>query len=52
MVHKTSIVELLINYWDKPNVFVVGDDDQSIYRFQGANVENMMHLPIVIKKIC
>ena len=36
------MVELLINYWDKPNVFVVGDDDQSIYRFQGANVENMM----------
>ncbi|MGE5520283.1 MAG: ATP-dependent helicase [Candidatus Dadabacteria bacterium] len=40
---QNSIVELLINYWDKPNVFVVGDDDQSIYRFQGANVENMMH---------
>ena len=35
-------VYLLINYWDKPNVFVVGDDDQSIYRFQGANVENML----------
>ena len=34
---------MLINYWDKPNVFVVGDDDQSIYRFQGANVENMMN---------
>jgi len=35
-------VELLISYWDKPNVFVVGDDDQSIYRFQGANIENML----------
>ena len=36
------LVRLLINYWAKPNVFVVGDDDQSIFRFQGANVENMI----------
>lgn len=38
---QNKIVELLINYWDKPNVFAVGDDDQSIYRFQGANIKNM-----------
>lgn len=39
---QNMLVELLINYWEQPNVFVVGDDDQSIFRFQGANVENML----------
>lgn len=39
---QNRIVELLIHYWDNPNVFVVGDDDQSIFRFQGANIENML----------
>ncbi|HVG41469.1 MAG TPA: ATP-dependent helicase, partial [Chitinophagaceae bacterium] len=39
---QNKIVRLLIDFWEKPNVFVVGDDDQSIYRFQGANIENML----------
>jgi DNA helicase-2/ATP-dependent DNA helicase PcrA len=39
---QNKLVQLLISFWDKPNIFVVGDDDQSIYRFQGANVENMI----------
>src|SRR6185295_2450935 len=34
---QNRLVQLLISYWDRPNVFVVGDDDQCIYRFQGAN---------------
>lgn len=36
-----EILNLLTKNQDKPNLFVVGDDDQSIYRFQGASVENV-----------
>jgi DNA helicase-2/ATP-dependent DNA helicase PcrA len=51
---QNQMLSLLISYWqDKPNVFCVGDDDQSIFRFQGANVENISkfikdYQPIVI----
>lgn len=37
-----KLIELLMNHWDSPNIFSVGDDDQSIYAFQGANVANML----------
>lgn len=37
-----QLLDLLISYWsDNPNVFVVGDDDQAIYKFQGANLGNI-----------
>ncbi|MFT7591364.1 MAG: DNA helicase-2/ATP-dependent DNA helicase PcrA [bacterium] len=39
---QNAVLSLLLNFWDKPNVFVVGDDDQSIYRFQGAEVKNVV----------
>jgi len=38
---QNTLIRQLINGEEQPNVFVVGDDDQSIYRFQGANIENM-----------
>ncbi|NUM31961.1 MAG: ATP-dependent helicase [Bacteroidetes bacterium] len=33
---------LLASYWDSPNLMIVGDDDQSIFKFQGANLENLI----------
>ena len=39
-----GILQKLIDHeWlEKPNVFVVGDDDQAIFRFQGANIKNLI----------
>ncbi|MDQ3140965.1 MAG: ATP-dependent helicase [Bacteroidota bacterium] len=39
---QNAILYSLLSYWDDPNIFVVGDDDQAIFRFQGANVNNML----------
>lgn len=35
-------VVLTICSYEEPNIFVVGDEDQSIYSFQGANLNNML----------
>ncbi|HWD88836.1 MAG TPA: ATP-dependent DNA helicase [Mucilaginibacter sp.] len=39
---QNDLLKFLLNYWDTPNVFVVGDDDQSIFKFQGANMKNIL----------
>lgn len=40
---QNEILKRLISYWENPNTFVVGDDDQSIFRFQGANIGNIVN---------
>lgn len=40
---QNKIVELLCNYFENPNLFVVGDEKQAIFRFQGANLENFLY---------
>lgn len=39
---QAKVISLLASYWPEPNYFVVGDPQQSIYRFQGANLENFL----------
>ncbi len=36
------LIRLIAEFFDNPNLFVVGDEKQAIYRFQGASVENFM----------
>ena len=40
---QNKIVELLCDFYDNPNLFVVGDEKQAIYRFQGASLENFLY---------
>lgn len=40
---QTSIVDIIMQWQDQPNILVVGDDEQSIYRFQGAVMENIIN---------
>jgi DNA helicase II / ATP-dependent DNA helicase PcrA len=40
---QNQIIDMILSVSeDEPNIMTVGDDDQSIYRFQGANIENML----------
>ena len=40
-VIQNKLVDLLVKGKKNPNIFVVGDDDQSIYRFQGVSADNI-----------
>ena len=47
---QNHILQKLIEYWDNPNIFIVGDDDQSIFEFQGARLQNLVDFHEQYKK--
>lgn len=40
---QNAVIELICGIDDFPNLFVVGDEKQSIFRFQGASLENFLY---------
>ncbi len=40
---QNKILEQLCNFHPSPNIFVVGDEKQAIYRFQGASLSNFLY---------
>ncbi len=39
---QNQIIKKIADFFDNPNLFVVGDEKQAIYRFQGASVQNFL----------
>jgi DNA helicase-2/ATP-dependent DNA helicase PcrA len=40
---QNKILEILTSFDDTPNLFIVGDEKQAIFRFQGASLENFLY---------
>lgn len=45
------LLELLTSFFERPNLFIVGDEKQAIYRFQGASLRNFYHFKDNLKDI-
>ncbi len=43
---QNEIFNLIMSVWESRNIMVVWDDDQSIYRFAWANIENMLDFTV------
>ncbi len=40
---QNTLLELLCDFYERPNLFIVGDEKQAIFRFQGASLENFLY---------
>ncbi|MFA6189950.1 MAG: ATP-dependent DNA helicase [Candidatus Staskawiczbacteria bacterium] len=48
---QNKILELLASYYENPNLFIVGDEKQAIFRFQGASLENFLYFKNLYSKV-
>ena len=48
---QNRILELIMSYHDRPNLFVVGDEKQAVFRFQGASLENFQYFKHTYKDV-
>ena len=46
---QNEIIRIIASFFDTPNLFVVGDEKQAIYRFQGASVKNFLQFQSIWK---
>ncbi|MGM0628968.1 MAG: ATP-dependent DNA helicase [Patescibacteria group bacterium] len=40
---QNRVIKELTSFHDNPNIFIVGDEKQAIFRFQGASLDNFMY---------
>ena len=48
---QNKIIESLVFSSESPNLFVVGDEKQAIFRFQGASIENFLYFKSRFKDV-
>jgi DNA helicase-2/ATP-dependent DNA helicase PcrA len=48
---QNRLLELLSSFHDNPNIFIVGDEKQAIFRFQGASLDNFLYFKNLYKKV-
>jgi DNA helicase-2/ATP-dependent DNA helicase PcrA len=46
---QNRLLELLSSFHEHPNLFIVGDEKQAIFRFQGASLENFLYFQRLYK---